>query len=95
MADNLRNTINDGDCTFNDDEHINELDRQTISMLWSQIKICFYRMRLNDLFYNGHTLSTHEVFKLKEFIDLQLAEHSQAHDKYISEQFTISSGGRS
>ena len=82
------------DVSFNDDEYIKDLDRQTMIILWGQIRLCFYRFRLNDLLYNGHKLSSPDVLTLCRAMDKLIFSETNALAQYAESQRVINSGGQ-
>ena len=89
MEDNHEDT-----CSFNDEPYIRELQQLTLTMLWKQILICFYRNQINDLMYNGHRLSSPEVLDAVRAIDRLIAEDVTYQAKYREAQLTINNGGQ-
>ena len=79
---------------FDDTEYIAELDRQTMIMLWNQMKLCFYRFRMNDLLYNGHTLDSAEVIALDRAMDKLMMIEANAKNQYRESQRIINNGGQ-
>jgi len=70
------------------------LDKQTMLMLWNQIKIFYYRLCINDLFYSGHTSSSEEVMKMSRMIDNIVTSEIKAKTQYKESQQIISDGGQ-
>ena len=81
-------------CSFNDDEYIKDLDRQTMIMLWNQFKLCIYRFRMNDLLYNGHTLNSAEITALSRAMDKLMIAETNAEAQYRESQRIINNGGQ-
>jgi hypothetical protein len=72
--------------TAGDSEHIRNLDRQAIIMLINQIKLCFYRIRCNDLLYNGVSLSSAEMLDLSREMDTLTTAEFNAQMEYKERQ---------
>ena len=81
-------------CSFYDDEHIRDMDKQAMIMLWGQIKLFFHRIRINDLTYEGHTLNSSEVIAIDREIEKIALADATAQAQYRESQRTINAGGQ-
>jgi len=80
-------------CSFNDDEAMADLDKQTLKMCWNQLIICFYRFRVNDLMYKGLMLNSKEIIELMRKIDELEAIVATAQEQYRNSLCIINNGG--
>jgi len=97
FMESLRNFLDEDDNgirSFDDEPYIRELQRLTLTMLWKQILVCFYRNQINDLMYNGHRLSSSEVLEASRAIDRLIAEDITDQAKYREAQLIINNGGQ-
>jgi len=62
-------------------------------MCWNQLKICFYRFRINDLMYNGLMLNSTEIIELMRIIDKLKAIEATAQEQYRNSLCIINNGG--
>ena len=86
------NDIIDEFCLFND-ESITDMNREIIHILWFQIKIFIYRLRINDYMYNGKMLSSKEIVVLNQVIEKLESAVTKAQERYTELQQVVNNGG--
>ena len=75
---------NKSEKTFNDDACLVAMDVSSFKLLCCDIHHYFCRLRLNELYYNGHTTSSPDVIRISAIIKEISKKRKEDKDIYVT-----------